>query len=303
MFPPRTPRFDAFIEPARAYPQIWRLCAAIAIIAVCYFSFTLLVFFFVGVIQVATGIDFQLLGAAAPKFDSPYAMLALLVTFAGVTLGVWLAVRLLHKRGLLTVFGPNLKVLWRQASKTAHIIVPLFTFFLVLNVMFNPPVSYVEFFRWALWLPLALPLLLIQTSAEEILFRGYLMQQLAARFSSRWVWMVLPSVAFGLMHYNPAELGSNVWLVVIDTAIVGIIAADLTARSGTLGPAITFHFFNNLFAMFLMSVDGSMIGLALYVTPYTAADTETLRSLLLVDIVFNLVGYLIYARIMTRRGL
>ena len=35
---------------------------------------------------------------------------------------------------------------------------------------------------WAAWLPLVLPALLVQTAAEEIAFRGYLMQGLAARF-------------------------------------------------------------------------------------------------------------------------
>lgn len=303
MFPQRTPRFEAFVEPARAYPQVWRLCAAILVIAAVYILFTLLVFFCVGVIQQTTGIDFQLKGVSAAKFDTPYAMMALLATFGGVTLGVMLAVRWLHKRGFMSVLGGDVQVTWQQVLKTTHIIVPLFALFLILNVLFNPPISRIGFFQWATWLPLAMPLLLIQTSAEEIFFRGYLMQQLAARFSSRWVWMVLPSAVFGLMHYNPSELGSNVWLVVIDTAIVGIIAADLTARCGTLGPAITFHFFNNFFAMILLSVNGSMTGLALYVTPYSAANTKTLGTLLIVDIVFNLVGYLIYARIMTRRGL
>jgi DNA-directed RNA polymerase subunit RPC12/RpoP len=39
---------------------------------------------------------------------------------------------------------------------------------------------------------------LIQTGAEEVLFRGYLQQQLAARFASPIAWMVLPSAIFAL---------------------------------------------------------------------------------------------------------
>ncbi len=53
---------------------------------------------------------------------------------------------------------------------------------------------------------------LIQTGAEELVFRGYLQQQLAARFASPLIWMVLPALIFGAVHYDPATAGPNVWL-------------------------------------------------------------------------------------------
>ncbi len=158
-----------------------------------------------------------------------------------------------------------------------HIVVPLFSLFLLIGIIIAPPTAQIGFFDWLKWMPLALPMLLLQTSAEEIFFRGYLLQQLAARFSSRWIWMVLPSVLFGLGHYDSAELGDNAWLAVADTAIIGIVAADMTARTGTLGPAMAFHFINNFFAMFLMSVEGSMSGLALYAAPFDLGGRAMIR--------------------------
>jgi hypothetical protein len=67
---------------------------------------------------------------------------------------------------------------------------------------------------WASFLPLALVGVLVQTGAEEVLFRGYLQQQLAARFASPLAWMVLPSVIFALLHYQPELMGENAWLMV-----------------------------------------------------------------------------------------
>ncbi len=46
-------------------------------------------------------------------------------------------------------------------------------------------------------LPLTLAGLVVQTGAEELLFRGYLTQQLAARFEARAIWMGVPALAFG----------------------------------------------------------------------------------------------------------
>jgi membrane protease YdiL (CAAX protease family) len=63
------------------------------------------------------------------------------------------------------------------------------------------------------FLPLALVGVLIQTGAEEVLFRGYMQQQLAARFSSPILWMVLPSAIFAALHYQPEIMGDNTWLM------------------------------------------------------------------------------------------
>ena len=65
----------------------------------------------------------------------------------------------------------------------------------------------------------------VQISAEELAFRGYLMQGLAARFRARAVWWGLPALLFGLMHWNPATFGPNAWLVVLTAGLIGLILA------------------------------------------------------------------------------
>jgi len=303
MLPQRSPRFKAYVAPAKAYPQIWRLLLGIGLLSAVYLVISIAIIGAARVLLAQQGISFPSTDLAGHRFVKPFGMAILLATFIGLTLGTALAARLLHKRGFLTLISPDFRMMWPQVRITAQVVIPLYAVFLVVSILFNPPRPNLDFVTWLAWMPLALPLLLVQTSAEELVFRGYLQQQLAARFSSRWVWMVLPSVVFGLLHYDAGGLKSNAWLMVVDTAIIGFIAADLTARTGSLGAAITFHFCNNFFAMFLMSIDGSMKGLALYVAPYSAADEGMLRPLLIVDIATNLLLYLIYARIMARRGL
>jgi len=154
--------------------------------------------------------------------------------------------------------------------------------------------------RWIAFLLPALLAVFIQTSAEEVLFRGYLQQQLAAKFQSPLIWMLLPSVLFGIAHFAPDTYGSNTWIVVIWAGIFGIFAADLTARSGTLGPAIALHFATNISALLLIAPQGEMSGLALFQYEFSAADEEAIRAFLPIDFAVMLVSWLA-ARLALRR--
>jgi len=132
-----------------------------------------------------------------------------------------------------------------------------------------------------------------------VLFRGYLQQQLAARWNAPLIWMAVPSVLFGLAHYD-ADAGSNAWLVVLWAIMFGLMMADLTARAGSLGPAIALHFVNNLMAMLLIGLPESLSGLALYHYPMGMDNEAAIRALLPLDVMFVVVSWL-GARLAIRR--
>jgi len=134
------------------------------------------------------------------------------------------------------------------------------------------PALNMAFATWLGYLPLAIPALLVQTSAEELVFRGYMQSQLAARFANPRIWIMVPSLAFGLLHYDPVINGDNAWPVVLWATLFGVAAADLTARTGTIGAALALHFVNNFFAIFLVAPSGYFDGLALYTFPFTLDD-------------------------------
>ena len=126
------------------------------------------------------------------------------------------------------------------------------------------------------------------------------MQQLGARFASPVIWAGLPALLFGMGHFNPAGAADNAWLVVGATFLFGLVAADLTARSGALGGAIGFHFANNVFALLLVATDGTITGLALYATPYSITDIETVRPLILIDGLVMVAAWLACRRAVRR---
>ncbi len=280
MTPMRTATFEDFIAPARRRPELWRLFAGLVLIGAVYAAW-------IGGMAVALGLAARRM-EEVPRLDAdaiaanPFAVLLLLFSFAGLLVGVALAVRLLHRRSVATLVGP-LRVALRDFAFGAAVVAVVGAVGLLLwqgRADLEPGVAPG---LWLMLLPLALLGLLMQTGAEELVFRGYMQQQLAARFRSALIWMVLPSLAFGMLHYNPAQMGGNAGLIVVATAFFGLIAADLTARSGSLGLAWGLHFANNILALLVVSAGTGMEGLALYRLPEGADTAARLRPLILFD--------------------
>ncbi len=105
-----------------------------------------------------------------------------------------------------------------------------------------------------------------------------------------------PAVVFGLAHYAPAQSGPNAWAVVAAVTLFGLIAGDLTARSGTIGAATGFHLANNTLAILILSTDGAIDGLSLWRTGF-AADDPVLAPLLLVDAAVLVAGWALCRRL------
>ncbi len=120
---------------------------------------------------------------------------------------------------------------------------------------------------WLALLPVACLAVLIQTGAEEFLYRGYLQQSLGALHDHPAVWMVLPSALFGLAHYDPTIPWDATLAYMIWTAAFGLAAADLTARTGSLGAATGLHFAYNLPLVILFAPAGEMSGFSLFTLP------------------------------------
>lgn len=286
---------EALVRPIQPRAQIWRLVLAIVVIALVWFALSLLIVPLFA--RLMPPEDLVRLGHG----ETPFAMVILLGSFGFFVAGVALAVRLLQGRVLGSVLG-RWALFWRQFRQ-----VSLALLILVAGIALLPPYELdaplgagLPFAQWLTLLPLSLLAVLVQTSSEEIVFRGFLQQTLAARFSAPLIWIGLPSVLFGLAHYMPEDAGDNACLIVVWAGVFGLCAADLTARAGTLAPAIALHFFNNVVALVVFASPTTMNGLALYILPYGMSDTEALRPWLVVEFASMLVGWLA-ARLAIRR--
>ncbi|EKE44486.1 Abortive infection protein [Oceaniovalibus guishaninsula JLT2003] len=287
--------FAAYIAPARARPQIWRLAAGLIL---CTLVMVLWVGALLGLVLMLTGVQAaQDWAARMPSGGSPTATLLMLFGFTGLALGPALAARVLHGRSPRTLLGPP-GAATRDFIRAVAVVAAIYGLGLAVWGWGYDTLPNLDPGVWLTFLPLALVAVLIQTGAEELLFRGYIMQQLAARFASPLVWMALPALVFGALHYDPAQATASALGIVAATTVFGLIAADLTRRSGNLGAAWGLHFANNTLAILLVATQDTITGLALRVTPY---GVETIGpALMLGDAAMLGVVWLVLRRVTGR---
>lgn len=289
---------EVLIAPARHRPQLWRLGAGLIVTAAIAIALSRAMHDLVALLAP------DLFAVGTEDFDlgnSPASLLLLLGSFGFVIFGVMVAARVVQHRDPLGLIGPlplALHQFWRVLRLLLVVgglvlLLPPYDMGMALHRNLQPTL-------WLMLLPLSLLAVLIQTAAEEILFRGYIQQTLAARFNSPLVWMVAPAVIFALGHYMPAEAGENALLITLWAGLFGLMTADLTARAGTLGPAIAVHLFNNVIALLIVALPDSLSGLALFTVPFSMSDTAGLRDWLVVDLATMAVSWLA-ARVAIRR--
>ena len=280
------------VDPARAKSELWRLCAGL-VLAVLLLLF--IAQFFVSIyIEVFFGsTQSYLLLEETDRGNSPVSVYFLLLQVALLTPVIAMVAYSLHKRRLNSLIGPT------ELATTQFVAVLVMLSVLCAVIFALPPYGYEDgevqsnlgFGKWLVLLPLSIVVVLLQCAAEEIVFRGYIQQQLAARFQHPAIWLIIPSALFGLLHYDP-EAGSNAAAIAVWAAIFGFFMADITARAGTLGPAIAIHLVNNFIALLLLAPADEMNGLALYTMPFGLDDEDAVRTWLMIDLFYMCVSWL-----------
>ncbi|MFW2588463.1 CPBP family intramembrane glutamic endopeptidase [Sagittula sp. SSi028] len=284
-------RHTLLTVPARPTRALWRLALGLTVAGCVMFGLAQGV---MGLLRALLPADlFDQFASGLAYADTPVGLLSLLVLMGAMGLGAMVAAEVVHRRPARSLFGPA-RVFWPQFLRVVLAL-------LLLNavVALLPPWTLwqdvqpgLPIDRWVMLLPLTLGALLIQTGAEEVMFRGYLQSQLAARFAHPVVWLTVPSALFAFGHYAPETYGGNAWLIAGWSFAFGVAAADLTARAGSLGPAIAFHLVNNFAAIAVVSMQGDMSGLALVTLPFGPADEAAVAAYLPVDLLMMAASWL-----------
>ncbi len=259
------------------------------VIAAAWLAWTLALMF----IAIGGGlIDPAALGAVIGATYSPLgywetivALLVALGTILGFAIGVWGVLRILHDRGLDTLVSWNRKFSLRElcigcALAAAYLAASLAWSSLTGRL---PRRSDVTVEQWALALGPVVIVIFLQAASEELVFRGYLPQQLAARFGNPAVWGLLPSILFGTLHAGnmPGDPSFMPYLIVSAT-VLGLVMMALVWRTGGLAAAIGFHLVNNIVALTVAGADAGPSTVALFVwSPVEMIETTTADLLIM----------------------
>jgi uncharacterized protein len=286
-----SPAFRRYVELARnGREQVWRLLVGCLIVILAW-AIVMIAILFAGVFG-RWRWSGERLDVAASRFleeelgRTPFAVGVVLLTFAGIWLGVWIALRLLHKRSIGTLLGADRRL--SGGDFTRGLIVALLVSVLseVAALAFIPTFDRgtIGIGEWLVWLaPLSL-LLFVQISAEEVAFRGYLVQTLAARFQNAFVWGVLPAAFFTIVHWDPAALPFMNATILISIASFAAAATILVYATGNLGAAMGVHFGMNFFGIMLVSHASWLNGAALFVSRPLDAGGWTLGDAALLTV-------------------
>jgi membrane protease YdiL (CAAX protease family) len=185
-----------------------------------------------------------------------------LLVFGLVSVGLWLGMRLIHRRAFSSLFAPAMPFRWKLAFYSAALWLALSGLGDLVLSRWMPGTYSLTFDakQFFPYLVVALLLFPLQVSAEELLFRGYLTQALGLAVRRFWLPLVAPAVIFGLLHgFNPEVLMYGaLWL--LPTYIgIGLLLGWITLRSQGLEMAMGLHLANNLYSTLIVTFVGSAL--------------------------------------------
>ncbi len=214
----------------------------------------------------------------ARAFERPVGMLganlgiAMLIPIAWAI--IWFVHRV-HPRWLVSV-GPGLR--WRYLLLCFGIALVSLNGVLFLSQLPVPeqPVVGLQpgFWGFLVVIVLTSPL---QAAAEEVFFRGYLMQALGSLVAQPWFGVVVSSVVFALLH------GTQNLPLFVDRLAFGLLAAVLVWRTGGLEAGIAAHVANNVLAYLFA---GATTGIA---------ALKAVREIGWLDALFDVGGFALFA--------
>jgi len=261
---------ETFAAAGSARSGFWRVILGLVLIVAGWLVWTVVVMAGFVLWRIGSGDPVPVALEALRAFvtsKSPDSVMFQLATFAGIWPATWVTLRLLHRQKLGTLISPEGRMRWGEFAGGAGIAVGFWVVTITIGVAVvgAPMRTELPLGTWAAaFLPLAV-LVFLQASAEELVFRGYLLQQLYLRWRNPVLWAALPGFLFGAAHYsNGAALGAGLHYVAV-TVLFGLAAAALVWRTGSLAAAMGLHTALNIFSLSGIGLENVIEGTQLYV--------------------------------------
>ena len=189
--------------------------------------------------------------------DLNLSLFLLLFSFAVGLVVVFLVVKYIHKQTLRSLTTSRVKIDWNRFW-FAFLVWGVTTCVFILLEYYSSPENYTFNFKPIPFLILVLISIVfipLQTSFEEYLFRGYLMQGLGVLAKNRWVPLILTSTLFGLLHIANPEIDKLGYVLLVHYIGTGFLLGIMTLMDEGLELALGFHAANNLIAALLLTAD------------------------------------------------
>lgn len=188
-------------------------------------------------------------------------LMLLLLPFAAGLLALWVAVRYIHNRAFTTVLTGNDRLDWKKVLVGAGLWVGITLVFELLVAAFDSE-NYTFTFEPRAFFPtliIALIFIPLQTSMEEVLFRGYLMQGIGKQFRRPMVALISTSIMFGLLHAANPEIIKFGPLLLLYYIGFGLMMGVVTIMDEGLELPLGVHAGNNLYGALIITFPSSAL--------------------------------------------
>lgn len=226
-------------------------------------------------------------------------IILLSVGFGAALVGLWWQMQKYYERDKITLITPQMSVQWRKFFVSAAIWGGMMIIASGIEIMLNPddyiftfdPLPFVSLLLGAL---IAIP---IQASTEEIIFRGYIMQQCSYWGKFVWVPVLFSSVLFALAHYSNPEVGAyGIPIMMSGYALTGVIWGIAAIMDNGLEIAMGAHTANNIIAFLMMTEKNAVLRTpALFTDISPSISWYSVLTLLVAGCVFLLILSKLYA--------
>jgi membrane protease YdiL (CAAX protease family) len=222
--------------------------------------------------------DFEALG-----LSTNLGLITLILSFAIGLLALYLVIRFIHKRPFHTLINGLEKFRWNRIWFSLLVWGGINFILLLIGVFLFDDTLYLQF-EWESFIPLLLICLFflpLQTSFEELVFRGYYLQGIASLTKYPIIPVVATSLLFALAHMMNPEVSAYGWGVMFAYYFAfGFTLAVITIMDNGIEIALGMHAIHNIFS-------------ALTIT-YEEAVIETDAIWMAEDLTFNWLSLLIY---------
>lgn len=219
--------------------------------------------------------------------------LATMLSFVPFLVATLLAVRLIHVRSLRTLITGETRIRWRRMFIGAGIWFVIAALIALTESLLYPGRYVLTFqpFALAVFTLFAMLLIPIQTSSEELFFRGYLLQWMGLRLKNKWILSFLNGLLFFLPHTANPEMATDALLIGLGYGVFGFVLAFITLEDNGMELALGMHAANNLFAALFANYTITALPSPSLFTIQTLDPVYSLISLVIGSAVF----YVIYS--------
>jgi membrane protease YdiL (CAAX protease family) len=151
---------------------------------------------------------------------------------------------------------------------------------------------------FARFVPIALVFTAIQTTTEELFYRGYIVQGASMISTNRVFLALVAAVVFTLPHLLNPEVSAGGWLTVFSNyfLVPGLLWTVVSLIDGTTELAIGVHFANNIVGFLLFNIAGSAVTTPALFTVSEFHATYVALSVLVAIPVFLAIAYKVFKR-------